>query len=260
MQFTTDGLVIRETNFGDYDKYITVLTRDRGIISLLVKSARRRNNKNQAATSLLCYSNFTVFENRDTYKLNESSPIEVFFELRRDIVKMSLAQYTCELCSSMAPEQFESEEFLRLILNSLHFLCKPQSDVNLIKAITELRLLSLSGYMPDLIGCNECATFEKFPMYFDLSNAVIYCPEHRKTGGLIEIDKTTFAAMRHIVYSSMEKLYSFTVPRESAKYLSFVTETYLRSQLERNFKTLDFFHSLSMDINNKENIKPDGTQ
>ena len=210
MQFTTKGLIIRETPFGDYDKYISVLTRDKGIISVFVKSARRPKSKVAAATSLLCYSELTVFANRDTYRLNEASPIDTFFGLRSDIEKMALAQYLCELLAAVAPEQFESEEFLRLILNSLHFLCEADSDVNLIKAITELRLLSLSGYMPDLIGCNECAEFEKFPFFFDPSNAVIYCSEHKRSSALIEIDRTTFAAMRHIVYSTLDKMYSFT--------------------------------------------------
>ncbi len=248
MQFVTDGLVIRETSFGDFDRYVTILTRDRGIISAFVKSARRRNNKNQAATSLLSYSSFTVFANRDTYKVNEANAIEVFFDLRTDIEKMALSQYFCELLSAILPDDAESEEILRLILNSLHFLCKKESDPNLIKAITELRLLSLAGYMPDLVGCEVCSDFEKGPMFFDSVGGVIYCPEHKTGSGLIELDRTTFAAMRHILYSSMDKLYHFTVPPIAAKYLSYVTERYMLSQLERGFKTLDFFHGLSLGI------------
>jgi DNA repair protein RecO (recombination protein O) len=50
--------------------------------------------------------------------------------------------------------------------------------------------------------------------------------------------------MRHIVYSDFNKLYSFSIPPESAKRLSKITEKYLTEQVDFNFKTLDFLNSV----------------
>ena len=64
MKFSTDGLVIRTVNVGESDRAVTVLTRDRGLMSAFATGARKQNSKNGAATSLLTYSDFTVSKTR----------------------------------------------------------------------------------------------------------------------------------------------------------------------------------------------------
>lgn len=248
MKFTTQGLIIKSTNIGENDRVVVVLTRDRGILSAFVSGARSIKSKNSAATALLSYSSLTITQTKDTYRITESEVIEAFFDLSEDIVRLALAQYICELCLATVPEGVEGDDFLRLALNSLHFIAKDKMDLYSVKALTELRLMSIAGFMPDLVGCRECGTDRDFPMFLDLNGGDMLCNTCKANSGnggqFAELDKTTFAAMRHIVYSDFSKLYSFTLPPENARYLSFVTERFLIAQTERKYKTLDFFHSL----------------
>ena len=50
--------------------------------------------------------------------------------------------------------------------------------------------------------------------------------------------------MRHIVYSEFQKLYSFTVPNESANRLSDLTGEYIMYQTDNRFAALDFYNSI----------------
>ncbi len=248
MKFSTDGLVIKENNVGESDRVVQVLTRDKGLISAFVSGARKPKSKNAAATALLCYSHLTFTQTKDTYRITESEAINVFFELRSDIERLSLAQYICELCQVLVPFGVEGEDYLRLALNSLHFIAKGKMDIRSVKALTELRMMVIAGFMPDLVGCRECGTDLEFPLWLDLAGGDMLCNGCKSAesvgGQFAELDKTTFAAMRHIVYSDFERLYSFSLPPENARYLSFVTERYLMAQTDRKFKTLEFFHSL----------------
>ena len=248
MKFTTQGLIIKSTNIGESDRVVVVLTRDRGVLSAFVSGARKPKSKNSAATSLLSYSSLTLTQTKDAYRITESEVVEAFFDLSEDIMRLSLAQYICELCLATVPESVESEDFLRLTLNSLHFIAKDKMDLYAVKALTELRLMSIAGFMPDLVGCRECGTDRDFPMFLDLLGGDMLCntckANNTVQGQFLELDKTTFAAMRHIVYSDFNKLYSFSLPAENAKYLSFVTEKFVMAQTERKYKTLEFFHSL----------------
>lgn len=252
MKFTTDGLIIKETNVGESDRVVVVLTRDRGIISAFVTGARNVKSKNSAATSLLTFSSLTITKNKDTYRITESEVKSVFFDLRTDIEKLSLAQYICELCRYIVPEELESEDFLRLALNSLHYLCLGEQDVYTLKAIVELRIMTIAGFMPDLVGCRGCGKDSSKSLYLDLTGGEIVCETCKaytaSGGSFVELDRTTFTAMRHIVYSDLSKLFSFSIPLENAKYLSFVTERYLLAQTAQKFKTLDFFHSLETGL------------
>ncbi len=244
MRFTTEGLVIREKNIGENDRLITILTRDMGVIRAFAAGAKSIKSKKGAATGLLSYSSFTILQKNDTYKIYEATPIRVFFGAGSDILKLSLSQYFCELCSVLVPANTDSEEFLRLILNSLHFLISENRNPDIIKAITELRLASISGYTPNLIACDGCGKFEADVMYFSLSNGSVLCDDCKKDLYSIPVNRTMLSAMRHIVYSEFRGLYSFEIPNSDAKLLSVLTEKYIMTQTEHRYQTLEFYHSV----------------
>ena len=248
MKLTVDGLVIGERNTGESNRLVTILTRDRGVIRAFANGARKIKSRSAAATELLCYSSFTLFKNRDTYSIDEASPNEVFFALRSDIVKLSLAQYFCELAATIIPENIESEIYLRTLLNSLHFLATGKRDINIIKAVTELRLVSAAGYTPDLVACAVCGEYEGEANLFDVENGAIYCQECAGEApmSVVPVSGSVLAAMRHIIYSEFSKLYNFALPPEVASNLAAVSEKYLKNQIEREFKTLEFYHSLGV--------------
>ena len=54
----------------------------------------------------------------------------------------------------------------------------------------------------------------------------------------------SLAALRHAVYGDPKRLYSFTLGGESLHRLSGAAEAFAAAQLERGFKTLDFYKSL----------------
>jgi DNA repair protein RecO (recombination protein O) len=51
-------------------------------------------------------------------------------------------------------------------------------------------------------------------------------------------------AMRYICNCDSRKLFSFTASEQTFDQLSYVTESYLSTQLERGFSALDFYKSL----------------
>lgn len=245
MQLTVKGLVIKENSFGESNRVISVLTASHGVLRCFAHGAKSLKNKKSAGTSLLCYSEFSLTQTKDTYRVDDAAVIDMFFDLRSDILSMSLAQYFCELFGALTVEGGDSEMFLRLMLNSLYFLCNKKRNIYLIKAATELRTVVLCGYMPDLVACSECAAFEKDIMYFNLSEGLIFCPECRQTAlDNVVINKSLLSAMRHITYCDFSKLYNFDMPESLLKELSGITEKFLLNQTQLHFNALDFFNSL----------------
>lgn len=243
-RFSTEGLVIREMNVGESDRLVTLFTRDYGILKAFAPGAKSIKSKKGAATSLLTYSNFTFVNKKGTLRIYEASPIAVFFGVGSDVKALSLAQYFCELVYCFAPSETPAFEMLRLILNSLHFLTKEKRNISLIKAITELRLAVLSGYSPNLVACENCGKFESDIMYFNLNDGSLCCDECKEKEGLIPLDKGLLSAMRHIVYSQFDKIYSFNLNDSAADRLSEITQNYITLQADQQFSTLDFFNSI----------------
>ena len=246
MILRTDGIVIREQNVGEQDRLITILTKEKGIIKGFVNGGRNPKNKNVAATGLLCYSDFSIEKTkRDAFVIKEATSKNVFFSLRENIISLSLAQYFAELTYELAPREEDSSEFLSLLLNAVFLISKGTKDLRLIKAVTELRMLSISGYMPSLVACATCGQYESETMFFGLNSGELFCDECSLKSSLQKLSLTTVSAMRHICFSEPQKIFSFTIPEEDLSDLSFVAEIYLRNITGRKYKTLDFYKMMT---------------
>ena len=176
-RFTTEALVIKEMNVGESDRLVTLFSKEHGIIKAFASGAKGIKSKKGSATSLLTYGSFTIKNKNGSLRIYEATPITMFFGAGDDIIILTLAQYFCELAFNVAVNGTNNSEFLRLILNSLHFLTVAKRYPPLIKAITELRTASISGYAPNLIACDGCGKFEDDIMYFNMRDGYITCGE-----------------------------------------------------------------------------------
>lgn len=244
MKFSTDGLVIREQRIKESDKVITILTRDKGLIRAFVNGANNIKSPKTTATGLITYSQFDIYLNgKGNYTIDDAHAKEVFMPLRQSIDKMALAQYFCELSEQLAPRDSNAEDVLRLILNSIYMLANDKRTPNLIKSIFELRLMSISGFMPDLVSCCECHCYENDEMYFLSDSGLLICGNCIKdsTGSRLFTGKTLTNAMRHCVYSELNKLFSFTLSDKATAALDYITESYCAAHIEKKMNTLDFY-------------------
>lgn len=137
------------------------------------------------ATQSLCYAEFSIYTGRDSYIIDDANAKEVFFGLRDDIEKLALGQYFCALAAELAPEMEPAGDFLRVVLNSLHLLEKQMRSCRFLKAVTELKLLSLAGFMPDLTVCRHCEKAPSGDMAFNVREGCLYCRGSGKTGLVI---------------------------------------------------------------------------
>lgn len=251
MQIKTDGLIIRDLNVGEDDRIVTILTRSRGIVRASARGARRVKSRLSTATRLFCYSDFTLFKGREKYIIDDAQPIEFFLGINKNLEGLALAQYFAQAAAAVAPEEDNAEPFLRLMLNSLNFIKNGNRKLMQIKAVFELRILTMAGYMPDLVACRNCGAYEADSMYLDPITGTLLCGDCTALGhgtavaGSPKLSKGALAAMRHIVYSDFEKLFSFSLPDATLKELGAACEAYFKSQLERSFPTLDFYNSIA---------------
>lgn len=246
MQIKTKGIILRELANGDEDKLLTILTEDRGVIFAYGKGARRFKNQLAPSTGLLCYSSMILFWNKERYSLDHADSIEQFFGLRQSVEKLALASYFAEISTVLGPKENDGGQFLKLLLNCLFFLQNDRIGTMLLKPLFELRSMSMAGFMPNLVGCVQCGCFESPRMFFYPQEGSIICESCKveRQGIHILMTPGTLAAMRHIIYSPIEKLFAFTIGEESIHCLNSATEKFLIDQTERTYQTLTFFHSL----------------
>lgn len=244
MYLNVQALVLRVTDYNDRDALLTLLTREQGKLTVKARGLRRKNSPLVAPCQLLAYADFTLFEYRGMYTVNEAASIELFTPLRRDLVKLSLGTYFAQCAATIAQEDLPNPELLSLVLNCLHGLSALDLPENQVKSAFELRAACIAGYTPDLFGCRICGSQE--PAYFDLSGGTLLCEKCRtgENGIRLPINAGLVDAMRYITYCDSRKLLGFRLGQENLDQLSSLTEAYLTTQLEQGFSTLDFYKSL----------------
>ena len=243
MQTKTQGLVIREQTVGESDRLVTLLTADYGLVKAFVRRAKNIKSNNVSATSLFAYSEFTLYRSREAYDVDNAVANEVFFDLRKDINALSLAQYFVQLAYFLCAEEQPAPDTLRLLLNALHLLCKGKKSHKLIKSVVELRMLALGGYMPNLLACYRCGTYESEVMYFDVQEGCIYCKDCFRNNALTA-PLGVITAMRYICLSDLGKVFSFNIGEENMNILSDITEKYTLSRIDGRLTTLDFYKAI----------------
>ena len=245
MYMTIQGIVLRVTDYNDRDALLTLLTTRHGKLTVKARGLRRKNSPLVAPCQLLAYGEFTIFEYRGQYTINEAHSIELFTPLRRDLTKLSLGTYFAQAAEVLSQEDYPSPELQSLLLNCLYALCRLNLPEQQIKAVFELRAACLSGYTPDLFGCHICGSQE--PNRFDLSAGQLECLNcrDRESGGIrMPVTPSVLEAMRYICLCDPKKLFSFQIGTDTLERLGALTEAYLTTQLERGFSTLEFYKSL----------------
>ena len=194
----------------------------------------------------MCYSDFSIDKtSKGAYIIREAIAKEVFFSLREDIIRLSLAQYFAQISGELSPREEEAGEFLSLVLNSVYLVGKGKKDMHIIKAATELRLLCLSGYMPSVVACDNCGCYETEKMSFSVLTGKLWCENCAAPESTVTLPLSVVSAMRHICFSAKEKIYSFSLPEAQLLQLCDVSERYLKSVTGRKYKTLDFYKMMT---------------
>lgn len=246
------GLVLRETETKEADKILTLLTAERGKLSVIARGARRKNCKFAACAQSLAWSEWTLYQRGQWYYAGEgSSTLELFDGLRTELEALALGFYLSELTEAVTTEETPAEELLRHLLNGLYALSALKKPPALVKPAFELKLLCLAGYEPLADACAVCGAEDPEDPRLDVVQGVLRCGHCGSggTGQAMPLCRDSLAALRHIVYGDPGRLYSFRLGPEPLRRLSAASEAFLTAQLERRFRTLDFYRSLQMNTN-----------
>ena len=256
MDISVRGLVIRTTDVKESDRIITIFTEELGVISAMAIGARSLKSRKMSSTMQFCYSSFVLTKRGEYYRIKEAELIESFFGIRNTIEGLALAGYIAEVLSDVTVAEAE-RELLRLSLNTLFAISEGKHSVKKIKAAFEIRCAATLGFMPDVIGCSECGRRDG-NFYLNIMGGSILCYDcnlkrersHALPTDLHEtqivsiLSETAKVALEYSIHCPVEKIFSFNIPDEDMELFSRAAEQYIVNQMERSYKTLEFYHQL----------------
>ena len=253
---TVKGLVVRTIDVKESDRFLNIFTEEMGMVSAYAQSARSYKSRKMAATNQFCYGSFVLMQKGDKYWVKEAELIESFFDIRRTVEGLALSGYIVEVLSYVGitvPER----QLLRLALNSLYAIANKMFEIEKIKAAFEIRAMSIIGYMPDVIDCHNCGKGDG-DFFLDVMGGFIECSDCHSKNSVGEplisepheakiiciLSEAAKIALGYCIHSPIEKIFSFKIPDEDMYLFTRACEEYLLNQLERSFKSLEFYHEV----------------
>lgn len=240
-QIKLNGVILVENNMGDFDKMLTILTPNLGKIGCSARGARRPKSLLLSGTQFLCFGEYMLYKSGDHYSLNSCEVIEMFYNIRTDLDKLTYAGYITKIINDVTTENQNSYQTLKLFLNTLFAISETDKNLDFITMVFKLRLLKIIGFSPNIYQCTTCKTKQEIT-HFSMKDNGFKCKNCAKQDtGAIAVSEATQNAIKYIMIADSKKIFSFQLSEKCQKELELVATIYLNEKLEKEYKLEKFF-------------------
>jgi len=238
------GLVISAMPMGEYDKRITLLTKERGKITAFARGARRPNSQLLAATNPFSFGEFELFEGRSTYTVAKATISNYFRTLAYDPMAAYYGFYFLEFADYYCQENNDEKEMLKLLYQTLRALESEKYDNRLVRVVFELKALAVNGEAPNVFGCLSCGSKENL-FYFSVRKGGVLCGDCcKKAEDAWRMTESTVYTMQYIIASDIAKLYRFAVSEQVLNELQKMMAQYTSLYMNHSFKSLKILEEI----------------
>ena len=240
------GMVLKVMPIGDYDRRITLLTKERGKITAFAKGARRPNSALVAAATPF---SFEMFEGRSSYTVVRASIQNYFREVQEELEATYYGCYFLEFADYYCQENNDEREMLKLLYQSLRALTSSAYDKRLVRFIFELKAMSVNGEAPNVFACLKCGKKEELNWFVTKWGGCVCDPCEKKEASTEEsgrffLNESTLYTMQYIISARVEKLYTFSVSDSVLRQLLAIMKSYRAVYLDHTFQSLKMLEGL----------------
>lgn len=217
-----EGIIINERPYGETSKVINVLTKQYGIIGMMVKGCRTMKSPLRSVTGKLTYGKFYIYYKKDKLSLlSEVNIINNFNNIKKDIDKISYAAFLLELSEQVYRQQ-PNDNIYKLLIDGL-IKINDGYDSLVITNIIELKFLDFLGVLPVLDGCSVCGTQNNIvTLSSDLGGYL--CGVCRTNEPIIS--SKSIKLIRMYYYVDISKIEKLEVSMESKKEINAFLDNY----------------------------------
>lgn len=170
-----EAIVLRSINYGESNKIITLLTKERGKIGVMARGAKKPRSPLHSGSQLLTHGHYLFQKNKGLGTLYQAETIEGFRYIKSDLVAMSHAAYMLEMVDKLIEENLPSPSLFNWLLK-LFELIEEKRPPEVVKLVFELRMLHFAGIQPELNGCASCGS-QHGPFSFSFGLGGLLCSE-----------------------------------------------------------------------------------
>jgi DNA repair protein RecO (recombination protein O) len=154
--YKDEAIVLRTMKLGEADRIVTLLTREHGKVRAVAKGIRKTKSRFGGRLEPLTRVELMLYRGRDLDTITAAQIITSFDSVRTDYTMLTSAAAIAEAVEKITPDRERSFSVYALLLGGLQALADGKGE-SVVPAFL-VKLLSLSGYHPQLSVCAGCGT------------------------------------------------------------------------------------------------------
>jgi DNA repair protein RecO (recombination protein O) len=247
--YRVSALVLKRREMGEADRLLTVLTRDRGKLTLLAKGVRKPASRKAGHLEPFTHVELLVARGKNLDLVTQAETLEAHRNLREDLWRSSWAYYVVELADAFIQDEDPHELLFDLVLATLGRLDRGQ-EATLVVRYCELHLLSFAGYQPQLFHCVQCGQpLKPETNFLSLERGGALCPQHgAHQDGTLVLTLPALKVLRFLQSRPWEQVSRLHPTAETSQQVEALLAQYIAYHLERSLRSPVFLSRLKQNM------------
>jgi DNA repair protein RecO (recombination protein O) len=251
--YSSEAIILRRHDFGEADRILTIMTPELGKLRVIAKGVRKITSRKAGHVELFTRVKLLLARGRNFDIVSQAETIEPYRPLREDLLRGSYAHYLSELIDVFAQEGSEDSALYDLLANGLAWVAEAPTPA-LAARYFEMRLLTLTGYRPQLFRCARTGE----PVDIDAANVqnVAFSPME---GGILSpgaalqardafsLPVNVVRVLRILQTRPFEDVHALDITPALHSQTEQAMRRYISFILERNLRSTQFLRQIQSD-------------
>jgi DNA repair protein RecO (recombination protein O) len=231
----TYGIILKKTNFGDYDQYITFFSPDFGKTEAVAKGARKINSQFMGHLEPLTICSMQIYKTPRSLTITQCQAEQQFKNLHTSYELSLISMLFLEIIQKTIHSGEHGRDIFELLRETLTSLNKGEKKFIQIEGF-KIKLLKILGIMPETSKCFQCETkwHEVKKIYRDQSHFYCdKCAQKNTTPVSIGIIKL----INYFLLSKMSEINKIKLLEKEKIELKSITTSLFTPYLDNELKT-----------------------
>lgn len=231
--YRDEGVVLKTIKLGEADRIVTLFTRGHGKIRAVAKGIRKTKSRFGGRLEPFTHVDLLVYSGRNLDIITQADIVDSFRAMRSDLAGLTSAAALAETVDKLTPDRERAFSTYALLLGGLQALSTAGSS-SIVPAFL-VKLLSLSGYHPQLGACAGCGAREEMRFFSPVMGGAICDVCRVEERGALHVPADRLRLLARLLADD------FGQPAEpqAVTDVTHVLKRYVEYHLERPLRSLD---------------------
>ena len=172
---STPALVIRRSDYSDYDRMVTLFSPTYGRIDAIARGCRRQKSPLLNCCEPFVSGEFQLYQRGERFSIDQCQISESFYELRSDYDRLQHGVYWLKLLDAAVMPDVPLPDLFLISLRALAHLNYSELPAELLTMAFEMHLMAQLGYAPRVDVCQRCGRPIDGDARFDVDRGGCVC-------------------------------------------------------------------------------------